>query len=45
MNNNCRICSKQYICNKEKCTGLIRYRELKDYGEVKKVISQKKKEN
>lgn len=33
---NCKQCSKQYMCNKEKCTGLIKWSETKGYGEVKK---------
>ena len=30
---NCKQCSKQYMCNKEKCTGLIKWSSTKGYGE------------
>ena len=33
---NCRICAKQYLCNKKECK-LIKFSQTKDYGEVKKV--------
>ena len=29
---NCKQCSKQYMCNKEKCTGLIKFSQTKGYG-------------
>ena len=29
---NCKQCAKQYMCNKEKCTGLIKFSQTKGYG-------------
>ena len=34
MENKCRICAKQYLCNKKECKQ-IKFTELKNYGEVK----------
>jgi len=34
---NCKLCAKQYLCSKEKCTGLVRWRETKNYGEVRRI--------
>ena len=32
----CKICVKQYLCTKKQCTGLIRFRETANFGEIKK---------
>lgn len=28
----CKQCAKQYMCNKEKCTGLVKFSQTKGYG-------------
>lgn len=32
---NCKICAKQYLCNKKQCKP-IKFSQIKDYGEVRK---------
>jgi len=34
MKNKCRICTKQYLCNKKECKQ-IKFSETKNLGEVK----------
>ena len=33
-NKQCNICAKQFLC--KECTGLIKFSQTKNYGEVKK---------
>jgi len=37
----CQICAKQYLCTKKQCTGLIRWRETANYGEVRRIEDDK----
>ena len=32
----CKNCAKQMTCNQEYCTGLVKFSQTKNYGEVKK---------
>lgn len=38
MNNDCRMCSKQFTCKQQYCTGLVKFSQTKGYGEVKKNV-------
>lgn len=35
---NCNICAKQFFCNQQYCTGLVKFSQTKNYGEVKKNV-------
>jgi len=39
---NCKQCSKQYTCNKEKCEP-VEWHKTKNYGEVKRYDNDKSK--
>ena len=36
---NCRICAKQYLCNKKECNP-IKFSQTKDYGEVRRIENE-----
>lgn len=29
---NCNICAKQFFCNQQYCTGLVKFSQTKGYG-------------
>lgn len=33
---NCKKCTKQFTCKQQYCTGLVKFSQTKNYGEVKK---------
>lgn len=35
-NQDCKKCAKQFMCGKQHCTGLVKFSQTKNYGEVKK---------
>ena len=37
----CRICAREFLCNKETCRGLIRWRETANFGEVRRIEDDK----
>ena len=37
---NCNICAKQFLC--KECTGLVKFSQTKNHGEVKKNVKDKK---
>lgn len=41
MENKCRICIKQFLCNKKECKQ-IKFSEIKNYGEVKYAKNKKR---
>lgn len=49
MKDNCKICARQFLCNKETCRGLIRWRETANFGEVRRInqwqITDKQRKN
>ena len=37
-NKQCNICAKQFTCKQKHCTGLVKFSQTKNYGEVKKNV-------
>ena len=40
MNNDCRMCSKQFTCKQKHCTGLVKFSQTNGYG-----IPERKEKN
>lgn len=39
---NCKKCAKQFTCKQQYCTGLVKFSQTKNYGEVKKNVKDKR---